>query len=280
MKWDATQQLIDTSFELTMLAIKYCGKLSVNDKGKEKQMSYKRPKSLDENDVRSAYSLCMNINIDCVVNEIEEKLTGDHNNNILIFKVWYGKIAKRCNLLPLLFSALDWDIKAPETWKTLGGWEQYVTSCKDIREFVWLVATCLQDKFEKLIYEVQSLADTYGIEIDDNYSEETEDSDVSKVKTKPVPRKTKQGSFSDIIQYEDKDKLLNRLHELIDGRSGADVGCVILKAFQENYIIRMPTQKEFASEFSLNGSWSAIHNYMNDNNQNALSRSNRIVFFK
>lgn len=36
MKWDNTQRLIDSSFELTMLAIKYCGNLCiVNNKGEE-----------------------------------------------------------------------------------------------------------------------------------------------------------------------------------------------------------------------------------------------------
>lgn len=50
-------------------------------------------------------------------------------------------------------------------------------------------------------------------------------------------------SFRSIIQYEDPDKLLNRLHQLIDKRRGADVGCVLLKAYQENYITKKPTKK-------------------------------------
>lgn len=87
-------------------------------------------------------------------------------------------------------------------------------------------------------------------------------------------------SFRSIIQYEDPDKLLNRLHQLIDGRSGADVGCVLLKAYQENYIGRKPTKKEFKSEFELIGSWTAITNYLNENSLKALARANRIVIFE
>lgn len=87
-------------------------------------------------------------------------------------------------------------------------------------------------------------------------------------------------SFRSIIQYKDPDKLLNRLHQLIDGRSGADVGCILLKAKQENYIIKNPTRKQFLSEFKLIGTWQAITNYLSDNNQNALDRANRIVIFE
>lgn len=87
-------------------------------------------------------------------------------------------------------------------------------------------------------------------------------------------------SFRSIIQYENPDKLLERLHQLIDGRSGADVGCILLKAKQENYIIKNPTRKQFLSEFELIGTWQAITNYLSDNNQNALDRANRIVIFE
>lgn len=93
-------------------------------------------------------------------------------------------------------------------------------------------------------------------------------------------QKEENTSFRSIIQYDDPDKLLKRLHQLIDGRSGADVGCILLKAKQENYIIKNPTRKQFLSEFKLIGTWQAITNYLSDNNQNALDRANRIVIFE
>lgn len=85
--------------------------------------------------------------------------------------------------------------------------------------------------------------------------------------------------FHQIIQCEEPQKLLDRLHHLIDGRKGADVGCVLLKCVQDGYLTRKPKQKEFESEFTLIGGWKAIHNYMNDNDENALDRANRIIIF-
>lgn len=88
-----------------------------------------------------------------------------------------------------------------------------------------------------------------------------------------------EASFYDIVQHENPDKLVERLHQLIDGRKGADVGCVLLKCALDGFIIRKPRQREFESEFTLLGGWSAIHKYMDDNNENALDRANKIIIF-
>ncbi len=98
---------------------------------------------------------------------------------------------------------------------------------------------------------------------------------------KPDKKSNKQKSakFVEIIQYPDKRKLLDRLHSLVDGKRGADVGAVLLKAQQDGLLMRIPTQAEYKSEFGLIGGWSAIHNYMSDNNQNALDKANKIIIF-
>lgn len=85
--------------------------------------------------------------------------------------------------------------------------------------------------------------------------------------------------FYQIVQHEEPQKLVIRLHQLIDGRKGADVGCVLLKCVQDGYLTRKPKQKEFKSEFTLIGGWKAIHNYMDDNSEKALDRANKIVIF-
>lgn len=91
----------------------------------------------------------------------------------------------------------------------------------------------------------------------------------------------KSSKFSDIIQYPNKDELLKRLHKLIDGKRGAGVGAVLLNAWYINpYLTRRPTKTEFESEFELIGSWSAISNYMSENNQNAIDLANKIVIFQ
>ena len=86
-------------------------------------------------------------------------------------------------------------------------------------------------------------------------------------------------NFRDIIQHAEPDRLLARLHQLIDGRKGADVGCVLLRCIMDNYLLRRPTQKEFESEFTRLGSWQGIHKYMDDNNLAALDRANKVVMF-
>lgn len=97
----------------------------------------------------------------------------------------------------------------------------------------------------------------------------------SSLKSKRTP------DFRNIIQFQDKDKLLKRIHELIDGKSGAEVGAVLLNAWYINpYLTRRPTQAEFESEFELIGSWSAISNYLSENNQNAIDLANKIVIFQ
>lgn len=92
-----------------------------------------------------------------------------------------------------------------------------------------------------------------------------------KIKAKPMP------TFASIIQHPNKEQVLKRLHDLIDGRSGADVGSVLLKARIDGYLTRNPTKAEFTSEFELIGTWSGIANYMNDNSAKALDRANKIL---
>lgn len=96
-----------------------------------------------------------------------------------------------------------------------------------------------------------------------------------------ILRTSKKADFRAIIQYPNKDNLIKRLHELIDGKGGAEVGAVLLNAYFINpYLTRRPTQAEFESEFELIGSWSAISNYLNENNSNALDKANKIVIFQ
>ena len=86
--------------------------------------------------------------------------------------------------------------------------------------------------------------------------------------------------FLHLILHPEPKKLLKRLHRLIDGKSGAAVGAVLLRAQQKGYLIKVPTQAEFESEFALVGKWNAIHNYMNDNSTKALAKANKIIIFE
>lgn len=84
-------------------------------------------------------------------------------------------------------------------------------------------------------------------------------------------------TFADLIQYEDKEKLLKRLHHLIDGHSGAEVGAVLLRAYSiDHYLTRCPTRAEYESEFELIGGWDAIRNFISRNNSKS-SRANDVI---
>ena len=87
-------------------------------------------------------------------------------------------------------------------------------------------------------------------------------------------------NFLHLILHTEPKKLLERLHRLIDGKSGAAVGAVLMRAQQKGYLSKVPTQAEFRSEFALVGKWNAIHNYMNDNNEKALAKANKIIIFE
>lgn len=97
---------------------------------------------------------------------------------------------------------------------------------------------------------------------------------------KPQSQKIAKTNFADIIQYPDKEKLLKRLHFLIDGKRGADVGAVLMNACIINpYLTRKPTRLEFEAEFELIGSWQSITNYLNENSEKALQKANRVLIF-
>ena len=103
-----------------------------------------------------------------------------------------------------------------------------------------------------------------------------------KVKQKQEVEKKKHSTpkFLHLILHPEPKKLLKRLHQLIDGKSGAEVGAVLMRAQQKGYLSKVPTQAEFRSEFALVGKWNAIHNYMNDNNEKALAKANKIIIFE
>lgn len=139
-------------------------------------------------------------------------------------------------------------------------WSKYSVLCSKIQETTYHL---IKQRNELIAKETNSNNSKHKEVIPNQKEEEKKDT-----------------SFRSIIQYKDPDELLNRLHQLIDGRSGADVGCVLLKAYQNNYIGRKPTKIEFKSEFELIRSWQAITNYLNENSLKALARSNRVVIFE
>lgn len=103
------------------------------------------------------------------------------------------------------------------------------------------------------------------------------------LKESPINKgEKKKPSFLDIIQHPDKSVFLQRLHSLIDGKGGRDVGLVFVRAkCLDHFITRYPKQKEYESEFELIGSWSGISNYFyKEEDDNVLLMASDIVIFR
>lgn len=86
-------------------------------------------------------------------------------------------------------------------------------------------------------------------------------------------------SFSSLIQHKNKNMVIKRLHELIDGKSGKSVGAVLRKAVVDKLLSRTPTEKEFKSEFVLIGSWRAISNYFDYDKQKVKETVDNVIIF-
>lgn len=73
-------------------------------------------------------------------------------------------------------------------------------------------------------------------------------------------------SFRSLLQGNDIDSVLHRMHVKIDGKGGKDVAMVLLRAKADKLICRTPTEKEFESEFpNYIGTWRAISSYFAEN---------------
>lgn len=100
------------------------------------------------------------------------------------------------------------------------------------------------------------------------------------VTKKKIVTKNKNEKFSDIIQC-DRPNFIERLHFLIDGKGGKNVGLVFRRALDLNYIISKPTQGQFESEFELKGTWPSIYKYMvDDKDGKNKEKANKIVIFE
>lgn len=137
--------------------------------------------------------------------------------------------------------------------------------------------------FIENLISYNSIDGTYGIS---EYKESIKES----VKVLPNGTKKKDtgkkrdANFMDCIQYPDKEKLIRRIHELIDGKSGADVGYVFLRLVAiDHYLSRNPTVNEMKQEFP-NIVWnSSITNYLTESSKvcnSKLIKANQIVIFE
>ena len=75
----------------------------------------------------------------------------------------------------------------------------------------------------------------------------------------------KDQSFSKILQCPkvERQRVISRLHELLDGKGGMHVALVLAAAKHKyHYLIAYPTEKQYRSEFSLRGTWRGVTSYL------------------
>lgn len=263
MKWDKTQQWIDNSQELLMIALSYCGCLSYADGTPLQKVSVGQPLDIMA-DRQKAYDILSSMNPKLVVDELESVMSCDTRHDVKVFEVWSAKLMKGTDLLSLFDTFFESKQKAPDSWLKIGGWEQYIMQTRNKYEFVWLIAVVLQQKFDSLSDGVNFLVESYGLE-ETNSAEVSTSVNNGKIQEpklcKPVPNIEK--SIYNIIQCEDKEGFVKRLHCLIDGKHGKAVAVVFYRAMTDGYITKPPTQAMYESEFGIIGKnkWEAIRKH-------------------
>lgn len=79
--------------------------------------------------------------------------------------------------------------------------------------------------------------------------------------------KKKKITFRQLIQGDNAEDTIQRLHKCIDNKGGKDVAAVLLRAKADSLISRLPKEKEFMPEFpDITTKWRAISTYLNPNN--------------
>lgn len=75
-------------------------------------------------------------------------------------------------------------------------------------------------------------------------------------------RKKDIADFRDLIQGDDKDMLMNKLHSLLDGKGGKYVALCLIRAKVDTIIYRYPTEGECEKEFTLSTTFEAVRKYL------------------
>lgn len=72
----------------------------------------------------------------------------------------------------------------------------------------------------------------------------------------------KKYTFRELMQGDDIDEKLEKLHKLIDGKGGKAVAMVLEDAWKKKILTRLPNENEFMTEFKLCTTWRAVSLYL------------------
>lgn len=260
MKWEYTQQWIANSKCLYGIALAYCstGKNEVSKKDRE-TTSY----------------LLGTLTPDDVAEELETYLSCNKSQDERIFNVWADKLKKGLIYLSSLKHLLYREGNYEEKWSVIWN-EHQIIEKENTLEFLWSLVVSLDNRFQRLQSLAESITKSYGLTNDTGFitvlirgnmpnSDEQESA-------KPICASSNNTTKSiyNIIQCEDKEAFVKRLHTLIDGKGGKAVAVVFYRALEEGYITKYPSQGIYESEFGVIGKskWEAIRKHF-DKGQSA-----------
>lgn len=255
MTWDNTQQWIANSKCLYGIAIGHCSPEMSNGKV---SMKYRE----------MAFRLLCSLDCKIVAEELESYMSCEKAHDERVFSVWADKLKKGLIYLSSLKHLLYREGNYEEKWSVI--WNEHrIIEKENTLEFLWYLVVSLDNRFQRLQSLAESITKSYGLTNDTGFitvlirgnmpnSDEQESA-------KPICASisnTKK-SFCNILQCEDKNAFMERLHSLIDGKSGKAVALVLYRAKKEGYIVKYPTHKEYESEFGLitDGKWESIRKH-------------------
>lgn len=253
MTWDNTQQWIANSKCLYAIALAYCstGEAKVSMKDRE-----------------TTSKLLFSLIPEYVVEELESYLTCNKVQDERIINAWANKLREGLKYLSSIRHILLGNVNCEEKWSVI--WNEHrIIEKEDVSVFLWYLVVSLDNRFQELQSLAESLTKSYGLTNDTGFitmlirGNEPNSDEQESAKSICASISNTKKSFCNILQCEDKNAFMERLHSLIDGKSGKAVALVLYRAKKEGYIVKYPTHKEYESEFGLitDGKWESIRKH-------------------
>lgn len=137
-----------------------------------------------------------------------------------------------------------------EEWKQIKIWQSESSNMseKDMQQF----EITLFHGFDDLLEEWEA----------GNDAQKEQPKTIKRTKNQSV---SKSQSFETLLQcpQDQKEHVMSRLHELLDNKGGKHVAMILMAAkSKESLLLDIPTEKQYTAEFTLNGTWRAVSDYI------------------
>ena len=270
MTWNNTQQWIANSKCLYGIALAYCSPSGVS------KVSMK--------DRETTSKLLFSLIPKYVVEELESYLTCNKVQDERIINAWANKLREGLKYLSSLRHILLGNVNCEEKWSVI--WNEHrITEKENVSDFLWYLVASLDSRFQKLQSLAESITKSYGLTNDTGFitmlirGNEPNSDEQKSAKSICASSINTTKSIYNIIQCEDKEAFVKRLHVLIDNKKGKDIAVVFIRAKIDGLITRYPTKRELDSEFDWNGTWQSIDKVLQrDWDNGILDAANAIRF--